>query len=245
MQTPSSSSTPATGANERNGVHKKQVFTVPQHAIIDQKLFDVLMDIKNDFDQGLIESIIPEIPEDKKGKQPMKDHRPLEKRALEDEKVAKIGVNAPSYWENRFQQLKRDWYTPIANVAGESGREFKDGKLQISEEEWEGLISTNKRYKRLKEQPFHHFDAMKYILKNHTTTGNLAGPIHRSRPPNRSTSPPSDSPSSHRQLSTSSRHSLPPMSFAQASARRHAPVISLEADNVSRKTKGVVERERN
>ncbi|ODN95682.1 hypothetical protein I350_08399 [Cryptococcus amylolentus CBS 6273] len=91
------------------------------------------------------------------------------------------------------KQLKRDWYAPIASVAGKSGRGFKDGKLQMSEEEWEGFISNNKRYKKLKEQPFHHFDAMKYILDNHIATGNLAGPIH-SRLSNRSVSP--DAPSS-------------------------------------------------
>ncbi|ODO11616.1 hypothetical protein I350_00399 [Cryptococcus amylolentus CBS 6273] len=85
-------------------------------------------------------------------------------------------IETPSYWKNRWYHPTKDWYQPITDARSKSGRNFYDGMLQLSKEEWEEKIKANLVYKKLLAVPFDHFDAVRYIPDGRLASGINAGP---------------------------------------------------------------------
>ncbi|ODN90776.1 hypothetical protein L198_06093 [Cryptococcus wingfieldii CBS 7118] len=100
------------------------------------------------------------------------------RRAKQDSRLSGVNVKieTPGYWKNRWYHLARDWYQPIVDARRKYGHDFYDGMLQLTEKEWEERIKANSAYKKLRETPFHHFDAMHYILDGQSASGVNAGP---------------------------------------------------------------------
>ncbi|ODN95690.1 hypothetical protein L198_04308 [Cryptococcus wingfieldii CBS 7118] len=215
-----------------------------EHRVIDEVLIENLSSLRTDFEQGTITSLTPSDVEankwmdDKKFKKQkamtkfeIKELVWMEifRRAKQDSRLSGVNVKieTPGYWKRRWYHLTRDWYQPIADARSKSGRNFYDGKLQLSEEEWEDRIKASPAYKKLRETPFHHFDAMQYILDGQSASGVNAGP----RFPRSS----GETPSGPSSLQQSRSLSLSPSSVP--SGRRAAQDHRAEVVNVSQRWK--------
>ncbi|TYJ52917.1 hypothetical protein B9479_006464 [Cryptococcus floricola] len=250
-----------TAKEKKKGKKTAKSATEEERKIIDEVLMDILSAIRNDFEQKNITSIDPRDFEGEKWRSNVKASKQapmttfeikellwweVTKRAERDEPLTNkvtLDIYKPSYWKGRWYTLRKDWYDPISDTRNESGCNFYDGMLRLSDEEWVAKINADNRYSKLKTEPFHHFDSMRYILDQQTASGVNAGP-KRSRPsgPSQIHRPANPSPSGFASHHSASRSPSPISSSQQASSRRRAPQYATETTNLSQRQKRVAQK---